>query len=78
MTKTELLARLEEGVKIEESAIVIYSRHFTDTLFFSGFDEARRQKIRDILQTLHDDSQRHRVIFERLGAEVCKGEKNVY
>ena len=78
MIKEALLEKLEEAIKIEEAAIVVYSRHVDSTLFLSGFSPDSRQSVARILAELLEDSQRHRKTFEKLIARVGKDEKNVY
>ncbi|MDD5019560.1 MAG: hypothetical protein PHH75_00420 [Candidatus Omnitrophica bacterium] len=78
MTKDALIAKLEEGIKIEESAIVVYTKHMGNTLFLSGFAPGSKEKVAEILRTLWEESRGHRKIFEQIIARVQKDEKNVY
>lgn len=78
MTKEELLQSLAEGVKIEETAIPIYSRNIESTLFLSGFDREKVAAIQKALTELKSDSERHRLMFLSLIKKVRESEQNVY
>lgn len=64
------IALLEEAVKTEESAIQIYTRHIESTLFLSGFKEETGDRIKQTLQVLAEESQKHKGWLETRIAEL--------
>ena len=78
MNKHEVLRNLEEGLKIEESAIPIYVRHINSTLFLSGFNKHDSSRIKEILESLARETEKHKRIFSRLREMVEASEQDVY
>lgn len=78
MNKNELIDMLEEGMKIEESLIPLYTRHISSTLFLSGFPDEKREEIRAALSSLRKDSEAHRKIYLGLLEKVKGEDKDVY
>ena len=78
MNKNELLKMLEEGLKIEESLIPIYTRHISNTLFLSEFTEKKREEIKTALSSLRNDSEVHREIYLRLLEKTRGEDRDVY
>jgi len=76
--KEELLEKLKFAVKTEESAIPVYTKHISDTLFLSEFGEAEKKAIVGILETLSSDSQRHAALYKSFVDGVERSNKNVY
>jgi len=64
--KQEIMEMMEECVRIEEAVIPLYSKHIESTLFLSGFDKGAASEVRQILDRLKMDSEKHKVIFEGL------------
>lgn len=78
VTKEELLVLLETALKTEEAAIPLYTEHINSTLFLSGFDKDKKERIRQILQTLYKGSSGHARIYQRLIHQIENGDKDVY
>ena len=77
-TKQELVNLLEEGLKTEEAVIPLYAKHINSTMFFAPFDEKATEKIKQILNTLKDQSQEHARIYAQLVAKIKSEDENVY
>ena len=78
MTKERLLNLLGESLKAEEIALPLYTRHIGSTLFLSGFEAAKQDRIIQILGILHDESDEHRQTLQRLIDKVQNEDKDVY
>lgn len=78
MNKEKLLNLLEESAKTEESALPLYTRHLSSTLFLSDFDADRQQRILRILQTLENESKGHLKTLLSLMEKIKEGDKDVY
>lgn len=76
--REEIVKIIEEALKIEESAIPLYSKHVNNTLFLSGFAERERSKVKEILDRLKRESENHKLIFEKLLAVIKSSKQNVY
>lgn len=78
ITKEALVGLLEEAYKTEESAIPLYTKHIGSTLFLSGLEEEKQQRIRQILNRLECESENHSRKFQYLINQVKKRAKDVY
>ncbi len=78
MNKEEFIKMLEEGIKIEENLIPLYSKHITNTLFLSGFTGEKQTRIKRVLTILKNESEIHRRIYHKLLENARKEEKDVY
>lgn len=78
MTKQELLNALEEGLRTEESALPIYTKHIDSTLFLSGFTPEQQDRIRQILNRLSTESTGHARIYQNLIEKITSENKDVY
>jgi hypothetical protein len=78
MKKAQLIANLNECVRIHEALVPMCSKHLSNNAFFSGFTLQEQKIITDILDQLKNDSKRHRMIFEALVRTVEKSEQDDY
>ncbi len=78
MNKDELISVLEEGLKIEESLIPLYTRHISSTLPLAEFSQKKREEIKTVLSSLRNGSGVHKKIYTRLLEKVKGEDKNVY
>ncbi len=78
MEKGILLKKLEECIKVEESAIPLYTQHVHNTLFLSDFEKKDQDRVKAILMELKKDSEKHKKMFEDLLTEVKGSGKDVY
>jgi rubrerythrin len=60
ITKKELLEKLAISIGTEEDAIRIYSHHLKAILPWSGLPKKDQAAVKDLLDGLMDDSERHR------------------
>ncbi|MBN1787662.1 MAG: hypothetical protein JW806_04640 [Sedimentisphaerales bacterium] len=78
MTKEKLINLLEEAAKTEESALPLYTRHLSSTLFLSDFDTNEQQRISQILQILENESKGHQRTLLSLIDKIKEDNKDVY
>ena len=73
MTKEELMKHIQEGMKTEESAVTIYSRHLSAIVSKSGFPESTVLEIKRTLQILIQANKEHKDQLNALLTRI-KGE----
>lgn len=73
MTKEELIRHIQEGIKKEESAVAIYSKHLSAIISRSGLAEPDISNIKSKLETLIQSTRRHKNILTSLVQQI-KGE----
>jgi len=78
MTKEELIKHIQEGMKTEESAVTIYSRHLAAIVSRSGLPESDISEIKRVLGTLIQGTQRHKRILSGLLRQVQGEAIDVY
>ena len=76
--KEELLRRINEAIRTEESAISIYLENYSVVLERLGFDNARCDRIRKAFQTLGEESKQHKKILETLQGRLEKEPRDVF
>lgn len=78
VNKQEIIAAVEECIKIAESAIPIYSKHIQHALFLSGLEKEQEQEGRIILETIMDEEKKHKTSLENLLTYVKGAKKDVF
>lgn len=78
MTKERLLSLLDESLKAEESALPLYTKHISSTLFLSGFEAAAKDRIAQILGILQEETSKHYKALRYLIEKVQNEDKDVY
>ncbi len=78
MTKDELINQIQEGIKTEESAVTIYSRHLSAIVSRSGLPEPDIAELKEILDTLNQANKRHKQILTSLLKQVQGESIDVY
>ena len=78
MTKEELIRHIQEGIKTEESAVTIYSRHLSAIVSRSGLPESDIAELKRVLGTLIQENQRHKRILSTLLRRVQGEAIDVY
>lgn len=68
----KILAKINQGIIIEETAIPIYKEHLETALFWSGMPEEIQNQIITYLNILVDDSQKHITILKRIKEIISK------
>lgn len=68
--KQELLRFLEEAYLYEESAVPIYTRHLESAVFWTGIKPESIKRMKDLLEKLAKDSERHKIIVQKLIADI--------
>lgn len=76
--KSQLIDRLSDAVKMEESLISIYSNHLLSVLAYSSLDRKVQAEITGILQRLAGDSVGHDDFMLALIDSLSNGTENVY
>ena len=78
MTREELIKHIQEGMKKEESAVTIYSRHLSAIVARSGLPESDIADLKRVLGTLIQENQRHKRILSALLRRVRGEAIDVY
>jgi len=78
LKKEELIKLLEEAVKTEESAIPLYTKHISSTLFLSDLPLEKRKRIHEILQILNEQSSGHAITFRQMINNIERDVRDVY
>jgi hypothetical protein len=78
ITKAELIKKIDEAIITEESAMGIYDHHLKAILPRSGLSEETRSEIMRNLNTLSDESAKHKKLLLSLKNEIEKEERNVF
>jgi len=78
LSKQELINMLEESLKTEESAIPLYTKHISSTIFLSNIPNDKKVRMYGILQTLNIQSSGHAITFKQMINDIQKGDRNVY
>ena len=78
ITKEKLVSELNEALKTEESAIPLYTKHVSSTLFLADMEEKKVSRIKEILDVLNSDSSKHAEMFKNLINKIEGETKDVY
>ena len=78
MIKDELIKQIQEGMKTEESAITIYSRHLSAIVSRSGLPKSDIAQLKEILGKLIQANQRHKQILSSLLKQIQGESTDVY
>ena len=78
MTKEELITHIQEGIKIEESSINIYSRHLAAIVTRSGLPESNISQIKKTLEILIKANREHKKFLDSLMKRVQGESIDVY
>lgn len=78
LKKEELLELLKDALKTEDSAIPLYTKHITSTLFLSGMDKQKTKRMREILAIFNVESTKHATMFKNLIKRIEEDSKDVY
>lgn len=76
--KDELLYLLKQCLDTEEKAMPIYTRHLNDVLFLAQLKKENREKMREILELLNEQSGKHKELFDDLIKTVTESKQDVY
>jgi hypothetical protein len=77
MTKDELVVFLEQGRRTEE-AVALYASHIRNTLYLSGLKKDVQQKLREVLDVIHKESNEHKILLNQLMSEAQNRGQDVY
>jgi len=78
MTREELIKHIQEGMKTEESAVTIYSRHLSAIVSRSGLPDSTISRIKQTLEILINENKRHKSLLESLMRRVQGETIDVY
>ena len=78
MTREELIKHIQEGMKKEESAVTIYSRHLSAIVSRSGLPESDIAELKRVLGTLIQENQKHKQILSTLFRQIQGESIDVY
>lgn len=78
MTRKQLIKKLQEAMKTEESAVTIYAKHLSAIVSRSGLSESDVSQIKKIFETLIDANKKHKAFLESLLKRVQGESIDVY
>jgi len=76
--KKELLKKLGDSIKTEESLVAIYSDHLKNAITYSAINKAMAAEIVENLEKLKNDCVGHKMMIKSLIDSILKSEKDVY
>ena len=78
INKKELLKKLGDSLKSEESLIGIYAAHLQNAVAYSAIKKAMSAEIFENLERLKGECAGHKIAIKRLMDSISKSEKDVY
>jgi rubrerythrin len=78
MTREELINHIQEGMKKEESAVTIYSRHLSAIVSRSGLPESNIAELKRVLGMLIQENRKHKKILSTLLKQIQGETIDVY
>lgn len=72
MKKKDLLALIERALNVEEEAVQSFAKHVSAAVEWCGCTDAENKKVRNILNTLAQESRQHKGILENLRDNILK------
>jgi len=78
MTREELINHIQEGMKKEESAVTIYSRHLSAIVSRSGLPESNIAELKRVLGMLIQENRKHKKILNTLLKQIQGETIDVY
>jgi rubrerythrin len=66
MEKDAIIEILNKALTGEEKAVPIYNKHLSSSLFWTGIEKEKSERIKKILKKLANDSSRHKTTVEGL------------
>jgi rubrerythrin len=78
MTREELIRHIQEGMKTEESAITIYTRHLGAIVSRSGLTESQISQIKKTLEFLIKSNKEHKSLLDSLLRQIQGESRDVY
>jgi len=78
MTKEELIRHIQEGIKTEESAVPIYSKHLSAIVTKSGLPESSITQIKKTLEILINANKQHKEFLNSLMNRIQGESIDVY
>ena len=77
--KKDLVETLYNALDNEEEANNQFYDYTINALkYYEWLSEEKREKIKDIITKLRDDTQRHKKVIENLIQDIKEGNKNVF
>ena len=77
--KKHLIETLNNALDSEEEASNQFYGYTINSLkYYEWLSEEKREKVKDIITKLRDDTQRHKKVIENLIQDIKEGNKNVF
>lgn len=77
-SQKELMNLLQECVKTEEGAFILYTQCDSNPEFLADVEEKTRKRVKSYLGALRTGSEGHKAFFENLLNSVRSSLRNVY
>ena len=73
ISKDDLLDEIKKALRSEEIAIQVYVRDIVSVLPLSGLPQEKQDELKNIMQSIVDDSKEHKRKLEIVYDKVSKG-----
>ena len=78
MKKNELLKKLDEAIQVEEDAYPIYAEHLMAVVEWAGLSSESQSKVVSILEKLKNETEKHKMTFQKMKDYVLKENRDVF
>ncbi len=78
MERDKLLEKIDKGIKIEEGAIPIYADYLQKIELSDKISENKKVELRENLELLKKDSERHEKMLRKIEDSVLESDKNEF
>lgn len=78
INKDELLHILKDAYYTEENAVLIYTKHLNNAIFWTGLNKDKAKRAREILEDLAKGSVGHKPIVEKMIKYVKESGKDAF
>ena len=74
---SKILDKIDQAIRAEEEGILIYAKHLSNTLFWSGLDSGLKNDLKLLLTTLAFESEKHKTLLLEAKKRLISGHVNV-
>jgi hypothetical protein len=76
--KDKLLRLLKDVYHAEEEGVLVYTKHLNNAIFWTGLEEDKVKRSKEILQSLAEGSIAHKPIVEKMIKYVRETNKDAF
>ena len=78
MKKSDLLAKIDGAIELEEEVYPIFAEHLTTALEWAGLSETEKNKVLSIIKIVGKETFGHKIKLMQAKEYVLKETKNVF